>query len=226
MKKFSLKNYLNRLEYKYGRYAIHNLMLIIIGAMAIVFVADLMLSAVLPRGASLYGMLLFDRAAIFAGQVWRIITFAFLPPSSSIIFIIFSLYFYYLIGTSLEREWGALKFNIYYLIGIIGTIIAGFISGYADNYYLNMSLFFAFAMFYPDFQILLFFVLPIKIKWLAWLDAAMFIYMFIVGSWATRASIIAALLNFFVFFGGDFVNRFRQLIEGIKLKWRYRGKHF
>ena len=77
MKPFNLKNYLNRLEYKYGRYAIHNLMPILIGAMGIVFIADFFLSAMLPRGVSLYDALVFDRAAIFSGQVWRIITFAF-----------------------------------------------------------------------------------------------------------------------------------------------------
>jgi hypothetical protein len=199
---------------------------ILIGAMAIVFVADFLLSAVLPRGASLYSALVFNRSAIFSGQLWRIITFVFLPPNRSPLFIIFALYFYYLIGTSLEREWGALKFNIYYLLGIIGTIVAGLITGFADNYYLNMSLFFAFAMFYPEFQVLLFFIFPIKIKWLAWLDAVLFLYMFIVGDWATRASIIAALINFFVFFGSDFISRLKQLIERLKLKWRYRGKHF
>ncbi|HHW25698.1 MAG TPA: hypothetical protein PK778_02005 [Bacillota bacterium] len=225
MKRFSLKAYLARLEYRYGRYAIHNLMPIMIGAMGIVFIADFFMSSFFP-GISIYDAFVFKRADILAGQVWRVITFAFLPPSTNPIFVIFSLYFYYLIGISLEREWGALKFNIYYLLGIIGTIVAGFITGYADNYYLNMSLFFAFAMFYPDFQLLLFFILPVKIKWLAWLDAAMFIFMFIIGGWATRASIIAALLNFFIFFGSDFISRAKQFIERMKLKWRYRGKHF
>jgi Predicted membrane protein len=222
MKFTNFKNYLNKLEYKYGKYAIHNLMPVLIGAMGIVFAADLLLS----QYVSLYNAFTFDRAQIFSGQIWRVLTFVVLPPSSSLIFIIFSLYFYYLIGTSLEREWGALKFNIYYLIGIIGTIIAGLITGYADNYYLNMSLFFAFAMFYPDFQILLFFVLPVKIKWMAWLDAAFFIYLFIIGDWSARASIIAALLNFFIFFGSDFIGYGKSMIERLKLKWRYRGKHF
>lgn len=222
MKFMNVKNTLSRLEYKYGKYAIHNLMPVLIGAMGIVFIADLLLSS----RVSLYGALTFDRAAIFSGQVWRILTFVVLPPSTSLIFILFSLYFYYLIGTSLEREWGALKFNIYYLIGIIGTIIAGFITGYADNYYLNMSLFFAFAMFYPDFQILLFFILPVKIKWMAWLDAAFFLYMFIIGDWSARASIIAALLNFLLFFGSDFIGFGKRAVERVGLKWRYRGKHF
>lgn len=221
MKK-SFTNFLNRMEYKYGRYAIHNLMPVLIGAMAIVFVSDLLLA----RYVSLYNAFIFDRAQLLAGQWWRIITFVFLPPDSSLIFIVFTLYFYYIIGTSLEREWGALKFNIYYLIGIIGTIIAGFITGYADNYYLNMSLFFAFAMFYPEFQVLIFFVLPVKIKWLAWLDAAFFIYLFIVGDWSARASIIAALLNFLIFFGSDFIKGVRQLAQRWMLRLRYKGKHF
>ncbi len=87
-------------------------------------------------------------------------------------FIAFSLYFYYLIGTALEREWGSFWFDVYYFCGAIGTVIAGFITGSATNYYLNMSLFFAFAALYPNFQVLLFFFIPIKIKWLAYVDAA------------------------------------------------------
>ena len=133
----SIKNKLKKLEYKLAPHAIHNLMTIMIGAMAIVFVADF--------AVSMAGM--FDRDAVFAGQVWRIFSFIFLPPDSSPIFIIFALYLYWLMGTSLEREWGALYFNLFYLAGIIGALIAGFITGYATNNYLNMSLFLAFALF-------------------------------------------------------------------------------
>ena len=87
-----------------------------------------------------------------------------------------------------------------------------------------MSLFFAFAMFYPDFQVMLFFVLPVKIKWMAWLNAVLFAYLFIMGNWPARASIIAALLNFLVFFGSDIISQSKRIVERIKLKWRYRNR--
>lgn len=210
------KKFLAKLEYKYSKYAIQNLMLIVVGAMAIVFVMDFIISA--ASGISVYNLLTFDRAAIFSGEVWRVITFAFIPPDSSLIFIIFSLYFYYLIGASLEREWGAFRFNVFYLFGIIGAMISGLITGFADNYFLNMSLFLAFAMLYPNFQVMLFFFIPIKMKYLAYLDAALFIVMFFTNPLPVKISIIVSLLNIFIFFWRDFVYEFQRLWGNIKFR--------
>ena len=202
---------LRRLQWKYGRYAPGNLMLYLVGAMALVFIADYILTPAV--GVSLTSLFMFVREKVLAGQIWRVITFTFLPPNSSLIFIVFSLYFYYLIGTTLEREWGSFWFDIYYLCGVIGSILAGFLSGSATNYYLNMSLFFAFAVMHPDFQVMLFFFIPVKIKWLAILDAVMFLVNFIVGTWPTRAAILASLLNFFLFFGPSFFRSIRDMIK-------------
>lgn len=190
---------LYRLEWKYGKYAIPNLMLIVVIGMFTVYVAELMFPQV-----GLSAFLSFDRDMVFSGQVWRLISFTVLPPASSIWFILLSLYFYYMIGSALERAWGSFKFNVYYFCGILGTILAGLITGYTGNQFLNLSLFFAFAALYPETQILLFFVLPIKIKYLAYVDAAYFLYLFIMGGWSTKAAILAALINFFLFFGKDF----------------------
>ena len=121
-------------------------MLYLVIAMAGVYIVELFVPD-MPLSLYLY----FDRSLIFAGQWWRVITWILIPPSSSIIFIIFSLYFYYLIGLGLEHSWGSFKFNLYYLVGIIATIIGGFITGTTDNTFLNYSLFFAFAILYPDF---------------------------------------------------------------------------
>ncbi len=209
-----MNKWLYRMEYKYGRKAIPNLMLTIVAGMAIVFVADLLNPTV-----NLISYLTLDRAAIFRGQVWRLFTFLFLPPQSSLFFIFLSLYFYYWMGTSLENTWGAFRFNVYYLCGAIGAIIACLITGYGDNYYLNMSLFFAYAALYPDTQVMLFFVIPVKMKWLAWLDAALFAFMFIVGGWPTRAALLMSLVNFFIFFGPDF---FRRLFNDMRY-WKSRA---
>lgn len=202
--------WLNKLERRFGRFCVNDLMLYIVIGMAVVFAADMFF----PDYA------ISDRLAlvpqlVLQGQVWRLITFIFIPPSSSPLLVVFALYFYWFIGSQLENEWGSYKFGIFYLIGILGSIAAGFITGYAINTYLNLSLFLAFAIMFPDMQFLLFFILPIKAKYIALVDVLLNIVMFIVGGWPVRAAIIASLINIFVFFGGD-------VWRGIKNRWSYR----
>lgn len=131
-------------------------MTIIVDGMGIVYLIDLVLYSMV--NFSLNSVLAFNREAVLHGQIWlwRLITFVFIPPNSNILFILFSLYFYWLIGSSLENQWGAFRFNVYYLCGMIGTILAGLITGYASNSYLNLSLFLAFALMYPDYQVMVF----------------------------------------------------------------------
>lgn len=143
---------------------------------------------------------------VLKGEVWRLVTYIFIPSSTSIIWIIFVLYLSYMIGSGLEHEWGSFKFNVYYFIGMIGTTIAAFLSGAGGTgYYLNLSLFLAFAYIFPNFEILLFFILPVKMKYLGWLDAIMLGYYFVMGGLSEKLAIIAALLNFILFFGRDIV---------------------
>ncbi|MFQ9149157.1 MAG: hypothetical protein ACLR5G_13260 [Eubacteriales bacterium] len=121
------QTWLEKLRRRFGRFGIPNLMLIIVGAMAIVFVMDFAVMA--ASGRSLSSVLAFDRAMIFRGQVWRIFTFLFIPPSSSLLFAALTLYFYWLIGSTLENQWGSFGFTLYYLLGVVGAIVCGFISG-------------------------------------------------------------------------------------------------
>lgn len=139
-----------------------------------------------------------DAQAILHGQIWRIFTFILQPPSTSILFIVFVLYFYYMIGTVLERSWGAFKFNVYFFSGVILHVIAAIliylIFGYnyhMNTYYINLALFMAFAYEQPDMEVLLFFVLPIKIKGLAWFDGALFAITIIGGYAVTFLPIIS-----------------------------------
>ena len=162
--------WLDKLERKFRKFSIPNLMNLILVGMAVVFLSDIFLSV--QYGTTLSSYLYFSRSAIFHGEVWRILSFLFIPINSSPIWILFSMYFYWLIGSGLEREWGSFRFNVFYLCGAIGTILSGLITGYVGNTYLNFSLFLAFALLYPDFQVMLFFILPVKMKWLAWLDVA------------------------------------------------------
>jgi len=190
---------LYRLERRFGKLAIENLTAIIVGGMAMVFVAQL----VRPGFA---GLLVLDLALVGPPywQVWRLFTYLFLPPPSlGGWWIVFELYFLWLIGTGLDREWGSFKFNAYYLVGMLGTTAGAAITGGAEgNVYLNLSLLLGFATLFPDFQLLLFMILPIKIKWLALLDVGLMAYGFAMGTSSTRVAIVASLANYFLFFGG------------------------
>lgn len=194
------RSLLDRLQRKLGRYAILNLMLYVVIGMAAVFVLDLVLYSM--AGMSATGLLMFNRAAVMRGQIWRLITFIFIPPSSSALFLIFSLYLYWMIGTGLQQQWGSFRFNLFYLCGMIGSLIAGFITGGTTNTYLNMSLFLAFALIYPDYQLLLY-IIPVKIKWLALIDVVLLILMFLQDSWAGRLALIFSMANLALFFWKD-----------------------
>jgi hypothetical protein len=201
------------------RYGIPSLMLYITATMLAVFALEF----VTNYGVS--NFLAFHWPSILQGQVWRLITFVVIPPASgNILFTLLSLYFYYFIGSTLENEWGPDHFTLYYLFGVVGVIIAGIITGMGTNYYLNMSLFFAFATLYPDHRVMLFFIIPVKIKWLAYLDAAYFLFSFITGGWATKAAILFSLLNYFLFFGPDLTRAIRDKMRYSKSRRDFRAQ--
>ena len=207
------------LERKLRRYAISDLMKYIVIGQGIVFA----LLYIWPTlGYQLYSLITLTRTGLMRGQIWRLVTFVFVPPSSSPIFILFALYFYYMIGVGLDNQWGTVKFNLYYLVGMLGSIIAALITGYADNTFLNLSLFFAYAALYPDEQVLLFMILPIKMKYLALVDAALYLYYFIVGTASTRITIVLCLLNVVLFLGGDIINTIRRESRYWKTRYNFR----
>ncbi len=196
----------NRLERRFGRYAIKNLIFYIIALNAVVFAL-----VYLSDAGLVIGTLVFDPALVRQGQVWRLVTYVFIPPTFSPIWIIFALYFYYLVGSGLEQEWGAFRFNLYYLLGVAGTAVAALITGYGTTgLYINLSLFLAFAYLFPDFEILLFFILPVKVKYLAWLNWAFLGWTVLTGPVPMKAAAVAAVGNFFIFFGGDLVKTIRR----------------
>jgi len=190
--------WLNSLERKLGRHYIRDLMKYLVIAMAGTFILEF-----LPLPKSAFQLLRFNRAAILQGEIWRVFTFVFLPPTGSIFWIIISLYFYYFLGSTLENQWGSARFNVYYIIGVIGNIIAGFITGYATNEYLNLSLLLAFAAMYPDMEFMLFFFLPVKAKWIGLFDGLYLIYLLIISPWHYKLTIVISLLPFLLFFGGQ-----------------------
>lgn len=163
----------------------------------------------------------FSLNGLLNGEVWRLVTFLFVPLDSSPFWLFISCYFYYMIGSTLEREWGTAKFNVYYLSGavltLLGAVLTALLTGYdcmvAGTEYVNLAMFFAFAALFPDAQVLLFFFLPVRIKWLAIADGVLFalsIAMAVMaGSWIDAVLPVVALLNFAVFFAPE-VTRFAR----------------
>ena len=178
-------------------------------------------------GTGMLSFLAFSPDLILSGQVWRLITWIFLPLNSNIIFVAIALYFYYFVGSTLEREWGTAKFTIYYISGILLNIIYGFVMRYAVGVnamivpsiivpnYLNLSMFFAFATLFPDVTVRLFFIIPIKVKWLALINAVYFIYAIVTGILSGQIIIallpIVALLNYFIICGDELLSNLRPL---------------
>lgn len=198
------------MERKFGRFAIHNLTKYIIGCYIIGYILVYMQAL---TGGNLMGYLYLSPYHILHFQIWRLVSWILIPPSSSnILFVVIMLLFYYSLGSSLERTWGAFRYNVYILSGMIFTVIGAFILYFVigsasmiyapafSTYYINLSIFLAFALSYPDMQVLFMMIIPIKIKWLAWLDAAYILYDLVRGNWAIRTVIIASLLNFIIFF--------------------------
>ncbi len=151
-----------------------------------------------------------NRNAVFAGQVWRLISFIFVPLSYSLFTLLLELYLMVFIGNTLASQWGCIPFNLYYLLGIVGAIGAAMVSGYGSNYYLNLSLLLAFATLFPDFEFLLFFVLPVKAKYFAWVAWAGYALSLIFGNWTLRAAALFSLLHYFLFFGPDIWRQFQD----------------
>jgi len=175
-------------------------------------------------GGNLVAGFLFHPVLIMRGEVWRLVTWIFIPinPGTNIFFMAITLYFYYFIGSTLEREWGTAKFTIYYLSGMLLHIIYGFVAVYGfarfamfSPMFLNLSMFFAFATLFPEHVVRLFFIIPIKIKWLALLNAALFLYSIIsellVGNIIMALLPVVALLNFLIICGGDLLGYLRPL---------------
>lgn len=207
------------LERKLRRYTISDLMKYIVIGQGLVYI----LMYVWPSlGNALYYYLPLTRMTLLTGQIWRLITFVFAPPASSPIFAFFALYFYYMIGTALESRWGKVKFNLYYAVGMACAWIACLLTGYASNTYLNLSLFFAFAAMFPNEEVYLFGILPVKMKYLALVDVVIYLQQFITGSASTRVTIVLCLLNVILFLGGDLLHTLRRESQYWKTRYNFR----
>lgn len=220
---------MNKMERKIGKYAIPNLIIWLIGA----YVIGFMLALVAPNMLS---YLNFQPAYILHGQVWRLVTWIFQPTDTNVLFMIIMMFFYFQLGRELERTWGTFRFNVYIFGGIIMTAIGGIIAylviyllmgsgaalmasslmgGLVSTTYINMSIFLAFAVMYPNMQVMLYFIIPIKMKWMAYVYIAVMGYN-LVSTYVRMSAInksmagfmvaimlitmVMSLLNFLIFF--------------------------
>lgn len=157
--------------------------------------------------------LILDTGKILQGEWWRIFTFLFMPASISPIFAIFVLYFYWMMGTALERQWGVARYNAFLVVGALANMAAAFVpllfgaTGQGSNYYLMESVFLAFATLYPEFTIYLFFVLPVKVKWLALLTFILLGAQLVLADWPGRAMVVMSVANYLVFFRGELLQK-------------------
>jgi len=200
---------LNRLERALGRFAIENLTLYLVIGQVFVFLMALL-------GRDLTGLIALQAGLVLKGQVWRLFSFVFEPQSLTnvafgVTLTVFGWYLFYLMGSALEQFWGAFRYNLFLGLGWLLTVAVCFLfpDAYATAIFIGGGVFLAFAYLNPDFELLLFFILPVKIKWLALLLWLRFSYYFIVGGWSLRLMLLAALANFLLFFGRDIVHGVR-----------------
>lgn len=215
-------NFLNKMERKFGKYAIPNLSLYLIMGYILGYVLLFVSPAVLD-------FLTLNPYLILHGQIWRLVTWIIIPPSRLDLFTIVMLMFYYSVGTSLERTWGTFYYNVYLLMGMLFTIIGSFlvmgisyvpggysydvrtiqygtenyfrmVSGSFSTYFVNMSIFLGFAATFPDVQVLLMFIIPIKVKWIGIAYAILLGVQFLQRDIVGKIVIGASLLNFVLFF--------------------------
>lgn len=206
-------NFLNKMERKIGKYAIPNLMIYLIAAYCIGFV-------IYTVNPNFMLMLTLSPYHILHGQVWRLITWILMPTDTRVFSLLIMALLYYQLGSALERSWGTFRFNVYIFGGMLFTVIGAFIlygiyaaagTGSLETIslissltfttnYINLTIFLAFAVMYPEMQILLLFIIPVKMKWMAVVYAVLIAINLILTSWGGRIAIIMSILNFLIFF--------------------------
>jgi hypothetical protein len=195
---------IDKLERKLKRYAVHNVTLYLIIGQVLFFVFVLSGRFILDR-------VVFVPALVFAGEWWRLVTFLFIPPLMNPIFAFFAWYLFYLMGSALEGHWGAFRYNLFLLVGYVVTVAVAFLFPFsaATNIFIGGSVFLAFAWLFPDFQLYILFIIPVKIKWLALLTWIGYAYQLLAGPWPTRLLVLASISNFLLFFGKDILWRMK-----------------
>jgi len=197
--------FLKRLESLLSRWAIPNITVIIIAGQAMLYV----LQRTQGQQGDPLAKIVLHPGMVLQGEIWRLVTFAFVPPNAAFLFVAIQWMLFYLFGSSLEQHWGTVRYNAFLFIGLVANILAAFIAWgldsptIASNGFLYGTVFLAFARLFPNFTIHLFFVLPIQIKWLALLAWIGYGYSLIVSDWMGRMLVVASVANYLLFFGKE-----------------------
>lgn len=221
---------LEKAERRLRRYAIPDLINYIVVAMAAVFVFDTFFSPILGFNLSYY--LMFSWPLILRGQIWRLVTFIIVPPAARLLTAILSLYFYWMVGNALANRWGTFRFEVFYLTGMLISVLVGIAGAYVipggmamaqylptvTNDYLNMSMFLALALIFPDMELVLFFILPVKMKWLALIDLVLLVLSALRTGPLGWLMLVAATTNVALFFWRNAVQLVQDAIR--RYKWR------
>lgn len=200
---------LDRLERIFGRFAVPNLSLYLVIGQVFVLLARML--ALIDAERLLYAPVL-----LMDGQWWRAFTFLFLTPlpggALGYVFAVFGWYLFYLMGSALEGYWGVFRYNLFLLCSWVLTLAVSFITPNhaVTNLYILGTVFLAFAFINPDFELLLFFFLPVKIKWLALLTWVLYAWQFAIGTTALRLQIAAPVVTFLMFFGATMIRGVQQ----------------
>jgi hypothetical protein len=205
--------WLDRLERRFGEWAIPQFPLFIVAANGMIYLLTL-------TNPLLYSKLVLNVDAVRAGEVWRLVTFLFVPPMYGPISMAFGLALIYYYGLALERAWGEFKFCFYYLAGGLATVLTAFfiVGETLPNIPLNTSIFLAFATLFPNFEVSFFYLFSFPVKYLAYLIWAATAYELLFGGTLLRAAVGASLFNFVIFFGPE-------LMDGLRLRWQvYRNR--
>lgn len=191
-------DFLKKLERLLGPFAIRHLALYLIIGQAGAFVL-LLLGRLHPDELVLVPRL------VLQGEPWRLLTFLLLPPTSSVLFVVFAWWLFYLMGAALEHHWGAFRFNLFLLVGYALAVGVGLFhpSWPVTNAFLAGSVFLAFAHLNPDFELAIFFFFPVRIKWLALVTWVFYAFTLVTGGWPERLQVLAATGNFLLFFSRD-----------------------
>jgi hypothetical protein len=189
---------LDHLDRKFHRFAIPRLTLLLVLGQVVVLCLTFS-----PTWKPVEAIGLIPNAAVYDGEWWRLATFLFIPPAGwHPVLALFGLYFFLLMGNALEDHWGSFRYNLFILIAYICTVAAAFLTPDtpATNVFIGGSVFLAFAALYPEFEIYLFFILPVKIKYLALFTWIMYAIQLLFGDWPTRYMVLAATTNLLIFF--------------------------
>lgn len=201
----SQRAWLDRLEKALGEWALPDPAMYLVGMNAAVWVLSL-IKPEFPLRLAL------EPELVLSGEVWRLVTFLFIPPPLSPLWMVFWLLMFYSFAQALETEWGEFKFAVYYAIGAAATVAVSAALGTGlSSLPLNTSLFLAFARLFPEVELYIFFVLPVKVRWLSWAAWALFGVNFLVGTWATRLALLAGVSNWALFFGREAFEDLKRL---------------